>query len=216
MRGEMIYGPAIVFIVYGIKNRISTKWYVLFALFGIIIVGFVPYFRMSRLYGTAYLESLNSIAEYKQLAVLIPFIQTFSANFSILTRDISIFPQIVSFGFGDYSILPAIPVLNLGKSLMNVQNAIFNKGFYGGLTATFLATWYADFGYIGMIIQTMIMAWWNNFVFKKFIKTQQFFTLMWYAYTFYASLWLVYNNSFDIVYIIYCILLWGISKSKIT
>lgn len=215
MRGEMLFGPAVVFIVFGIKKKIPKKYYVIAGIIAIIVIGLVPYIRMNKLYGVAYLKDLKKISAYKNIAIFTPLIQTFSSNFSILAKDFLIFPTIEPFGLGNYSILPAIPVVDLGKNLMNLQNSIFNKGFYGGLTATFLATWYADFGYIGMIIETIIMSIWINFVYKKYVTNQQFFTLLWFSYTFYSSLWLVYNNTFDIIYIIYCLVIWALSKLKI-
>lgn len=215
MRGEMIFGPAVVFIVFGIKKKIPKKYYVIAFISAIIVIGLVPYIRMSKLYGVAYLKDLKKISVYKNIAIFTPLIQTFTSNFSILAKDILIFPKIESFGFGDYSILPALPFVDLGKDLMNLQNSMFNKGFYGGLTATFLATWYADFGYIGMVLETIVMAIWINFVYKKYMINRQFFSLMWFSYTLYASLWLVYNNTFDIIYIIYCVIIWGLSKMKI-
>lgn len=216
MRGEMLFGPAVVFIVFGIRRKIPKKYFILAAIIGVVIVGFVPYIRMSNLYGAAYLRDLKLISTFKSLATLTPLVQTFSCNFSILAQDFLIFPNIEPFGHGDYSILPAIPFVTLGKSLMDLQNQIFNQGFYGGLTATFLATWYADFGYIGMVFQTILMAFWINYVYKMYSKNRNFFTLMWYAYTFYSSLWLVYSNTFDIVYLIYCLVIWIMSKMKLT
>lgn len=215
MRGEMIFGPAIIFIIYGIKHKIPKRYFFAAGIIAIIIIGLVPYVRMNKLYGTAYLNDLEKISEYKCIAIFIPLIQTFSSNFSILTKDFSVFPKLVVFGFGDYSILPSIPFLDLGKNLMNLQNSIFNKGFYGGLTATFLASWYADFGYIGMFIEVIIMALWINFVYKYYITKHSFLSLLWFSYTFYASLWLVYNNTFDIIYIIYCAVIWCLLKFKI-
>lgn len=216
MRGEMIFGPAVVFIVFGIRRKIPKKWFGAAAIVAVIVVGLVPYVRMRNLYGAAYLWDLKTISTFKGLAVLTPLIQTFSCNFSVLAQDLLIFPNTAPFGYGNYSILPAIPFMTLGKSLMNLQNEIFNQGFYAGLTATYLATWYADFGYLGMVFETVIMSVWINYVYKRYSNNRQFFTLMWYSYTFYSSLWLVYNNTFDIIYLIYCSVIWILSKMRIT
>jgi oligosaccharide repeat unit polymerase len=215
MRGEMIFAPCIIFIYYAVRKEISIKYYLLAILLGLFVVGFIPFYRMIVSYGNAYIHSIKSISTYPEIYSLVPIYQTFSNNFLILHFDFEIFPHIASFGYGIYSILPEIPFFDLGSSLMQVQNIVMNNRFYAGLTATYLASWYADFGYIGCFISTIAFALFTNYVYRKYTRERNLFSCVWYAYVFYSSLWLFYNSVFDFVFICYSLVIWLVLRNKV-
>ena len=215
MRGEIIMAPCIIFIVFAIKKRLPIKYYVIGAVVALAFIGLMPYYRMINTYGASYILNLKSISTYPELYMFTPLYQSFTNNFSILNLDLKIFPEMRSFGYGIYVILPQIPFVELGENLMDIQNQVLNNNFYSGLTATYLATWYADFGYIGCIFSTILFAKITTFAYDKFVREHSLFSLAWYAYVFYSSLWMFYNSTFDFVFICYSLVMWIVLKMKL-
>lgn len=215
MRGEMIMAPCIVFIVYAIKNKLPVKVYIIGCIAALAFIGIMPYLRMLRGYGVAYIMSMQSISVYQDFYMFTPLYQSFTNNFEILNLDFTIFPKMKEFGLGIYSILPGIPFVNLGSSLMALQNEVLNNNFYSGLTATYLAPWYADFGAIGCLAITVLYAKLASYAYTKYIKDKTLYSLVWYGYTFYSSLWMFYNGTFNFVYICYSIVMWFSLKTKL-
>ncbi len=215
MRGEMIFAPCIIFIFYGIKHKLPIRFYIIGTSAAFIIIGLMPYYRMVTSYGNLYISDLASISTYPAFYMFTPLYQSFSNNFEILTLDFSIFPQIKEFGYGAYSILPSIPFVTLGNSLMQVQNEVLNNGFYAGLTATYMATWYADWGYYGCFLITIAGGIFVNFIYSQFEKKRTLFLSILYSYVFYGTLWMFYNSIFDIVFLCYSLMIWFILKLNI-
>ena len=214
MRGEAILAPCVIFIVYAIKKKLPIKVYVLGGVAALAYIGFMPYLRMFNSYGASYVISLQRISNYPNIYFLTPLYQSFTNNFDILNIDFSIFPNLRNFGYGIYSILPEIPFMNLGSSLMKVQNEVLNNNFYSGLTATFLASWYADFGVIGCIGITALYAKITTHIYERYIKERSLYSLALYAYTFYSSLWIFYNGVFNFVFLCYTVIIWMTLKLK--
>ena len=212
MRGEIIFAPCIIFVAFAIKHHISKKICIIFSLIFLIFTGIFPIVRMYSSYGLYYISNLKAISVYPSLFIFTPLYQTLSNNFSILKLDFDIFPKLYPYGYGMYGILPNIPFANLGKDLFNIQNEVLNNNFYGGLTGTFLQPIYADFGYVGCIVGTMIVAGFVTYSFNKYYKENTLFSLVFCAYTVYESLWISYAQTFDIVFIFYIIIIWIILK----
>lgn len=208
MRGEMIMAPCIIFIVYAIKYELPLKFYVIGVTVALAFIGFVPYYRMLHSYGISYIASMKSISVYPDYYMFTPLYQSFTNNFTILNLDFTIYPKLKNFGLGAYSILPEIPFLNLGSNLMAVQNEVLNNNFYSGLTATYLASWYADFGNIGCLAITVLYSKLTTYTYRKYLKEKTLYSLVWYAYTFYSSLWMFYNGTFSFVYLCYSLVMW--------
>jgi oligosaccharide repeat unit polymerase len=215
MRGEMMMAPCVIFIVFAIRKKVPVKYYLIFGIILIIIIGFFPFARKLGLYGTRYISDLKIISTFPELYIFTPFYESFATNLSILKLDLEIFPYMRPFGMGDYSILPQIPFVDLGRSLGTVQNEILNNNFYGGLTATYLSSWYADFGYVGFFIATAIYGLLTNISYNLYVKKKDIVTLTWYAYTFYCSLWIFYSSTFDMVYVVYSLLILFVLKIHI-
>ncbi len=214
-RGELILAPCVMFIYYAIRHKISLKVYIIAGILAMLVVGAWPIIRMYRMYGAHYFVGQKNISTYPRLFFLTPAYQTFTNNFEVLNLDLSIFPKIHPFGFGDYSILPQIPFVDLGKSLGSVQNEVLDNGFYANLTATYLASWYADFGYIGCFLATLLYCGVTNFAYKKCLSTNSRWAYVWYGYTFYTALWIFYSSTFDFVYICYSLVIYVVFRVKI-
>ena len=215
MRGEMIMAPCIIFVFFAIKYRIPLKFYVLAGILALLFIGVLPLVRMYNNYGPTHIANLKALSTYPQWYMFTPLYQSFSNNFEILNLDLSIFPQLKEFGYGAYTILPEIPFVDLGKNLMALQNEVLNNNFYSGLTATFYASWYADFGYAGFVLATLLYAGITIFAFNRCIMNRDLFSYVWYAYTFYSALWIFYNGTFNFVYICYSIVIWFAIKMKV-
>ena len=215
MRGEMIMAPCIIFIVYAIKHKLSLKVYAVGFIVVLLFIGFIPYYRMLYSYGMTYVANMRTISLYPKYYMFTPLYQSLTNNFTILNLDFKIFPELKGFGYGKYSILPQIPFVDLGVSLMKIQNEVLNNNFYSGLTATYLASWYADFGGIGCLFITILYSKLTTFAYGKYLKNKSLFSLVWYAYTFYSALWIFYNSTFDFVYVCYSIVIWLALKIKL-
>ena len=214
-RGEMILAPGVIFIYYAIRHKISVKCYIVVGILALLIIGVYPIVRMYKMYGAHYFVGQKNISTYPKMFFLTPIYQSFTNNYEILNLDFSIFPDIRPHGWGDFSILQQIPFLDLGQRIGAVQNEVLNNGFYANLTATYLATWYADFGYVGCFIVTIIFCWLTNLSYKKCYYKNELWAYAWYAYTFYTALWIFYSGTFDFVYICYSLLIYFTFKLKV-
>lgn len=208
MRGEILTAPCVVGIAYFIKNQKSIKYYLLAMILVLVVIGVFPFVRNTNLYGESYKSSLKRISRIESLYYLTPTYQSFATNYSILALDFQIFPDKYEYGYGKYSILKEIPFVDLGRNIMDVQNKVLNNNFYSGLTATYMASWYADFGYLGCIISTILYCGILNVIYKKYKKNTNLFTFILYIYTFYCSLWLFYNSVFNITFVLYSLLIY--------
>ena len=208
MRGEIVFAPCVIFIAFAVKRHISKKIFVVFSIILLIFVGVYPIVRMYSSYGQQYISNLKAISVYPSLFAFTPIYQTLSNNFSILKLDFDIFPNMYQYGYGSYGILPMIPFVDLGKNLSDVQNTVLGNDFYSALTGTFLQPIYADFGYLGCIIGTVIVAGLVTYAYNKYYKEHTLFSLFFCAYVFYESLWISYAQTFDTVFILYSIIIW--------
>lgn len=215
MRGEIVFAPCVIFIVFAVKHHISKKIFVVFSAILLIFVGAYPIVRMYSSYGQQYISNLKAISVYPSLFAFTPTYQTLSNNFSILKLDFDIFPNMYPYGYGSYGILPMIPFVDLGKNLSDVQNTVLRNDFYSALTGTFLQPIYADFGYLGCIIGTVIVAGLVTYAYNKYHKEHTLFSLIFCAYVFYESLWIFYAQTFDLVFILYSIIIWIILNTKV-
>lgn len=216
MRGEMIFAPCIIFIVFAVKYHISKKICIVFSIILLIFAGVYPIVRMYSSYGLQYIANLKAISVYPSLFAFTPLYQTLSNNFSILKLDFNIFPDMYHYGYGSYGILPMIPFVDLGKNLSDVQNTVLGNNFYSALTGTFLQPIYADFGYLGCILGTMIIAELVTYAYNNYYKKHTLFSLIFCAYVFYQSLWIFYAQTFDLVFFFYSIIIWIILNTYVT
>lgn len=214
MRGELLMAPCVIGIAYFMKNKKTKKYYLTLSAIVLLVIGVFPLARNTALYGKSYTDSLKRISRIENLYFLTPMYQSFATNYSILALDFTIFPQLYNYGYGNYSILKEIPFVELGSNVMDVQNKVLNNNFYSGLTATYMASWYADFGYLGCIFSTLIYCSILNFAYRKYKKNKNTFSFVWYIYTFFCSLWLFYNSVFNIVFVLYSLLIYYSLKIK--
>lgn len=213
-RGEMILAPCALFIFYAIRHKVPLKFYVIAGIFALGVIGVFPIVRMYNAYGVHYFVGQRNISTYPQLFFLTPMYQSFTNNFEVFNLDVSIFPDLMPFGLGIYSILPQIPFFDFGASLGSVQNEVLNNGFYANLTATYLSVWYADFGYLGCLLVTLIFAGLTNYSYKLCLKKRSLTAYVWYAYTFYIALWIFYSSTFDFVYVCYSLVIFFAYKFR--
>lgn len=212
MRGEMLFAPCIIFIAYGLTRRIKKRHIYLISLLGILLIGILPFYRMYKLFGVAYVYDIQKISVYPKFYILTPLYQTLANNLKIFSMDIKMIPDQIPWGLGEYSILTQIPFVDLGKSFYALQNIYL--GGTSELTGTYLQTWYADFGYLGCIAFTILLSWYCNTIYGYFLRKKSLFSAVWYSYTLYNALWMFYANTFDIVYILYMIIIYFVINTS--
>lgn len=215
MRGEMIFAPATIFLFWILKKEIKMRYFVIAIVVVFFVIGIMPLLRMYSAYGNAYFDTLKSISVYPNLFYFTPLYQSFANGFRILAIDVTLIPKSIPYGYGAYGFLPYIPFLNLGSSFSVLQNEILNGGFYGALTGSYLQLLFADFGYIGCILGTMLLSILSNIAYKEMCIKKDLSTVSWYILTLYTSLWLFYATTFDETYIFYSLLILIVFRLKL-
>ena len=207
-RGELLFIPVLGIIILWTKYPPKKTTVFAVAIAGLVILAVYPAVRGYGLYGVSYFTQYSAVSTYPQLGWLMPLYGTLAYNFEILNRLFSTFPQTVPWGMGQYAIFCHIPFLNIGEELWVVQNRVWNNGFYGALTSTYLGSWYADFGFVGCFLGTFIICEANLYLYKKMVQKKSFGSLVLYSYLFYITLVGSYGDAFNFVFICYALVIW--------
>ena len=216
-RGELLSAPVIILFAFMAYKKPKLKSLMIPGIIVVLFMGVYPIFRGYNMYGNSYIYSIAQISNYREFWFLTPVYQTFAYSFHVLNRDFELFPAHLPFGYGGYTILCNIPFLNLHDSLGDVQNAAWNNNFYAELTPTFFGDWYADFGYLGCFLGMAIIAIMLNKIYSTYVKRRDAMSLALYAFNFYKCICMLYDNTFDFVWITYFLMMWivfRISKGK--
>ncbi len=214
-RGELLFIPVVSFLVYSVLFKPNRKLLISGGIFVVFIIAIFPIIRGISMYGDSYLDNYARISRFPKYSFLMPLYDSLAFNFEILNRLFFTFPDIVSWGLGHYTFFVYIPFIGRGETLSQLQNRVWNNNFYGGLTSTFLGTWYADFGYIGCIIGSLLLCYICNRLYKQLIQRRDYCHLVLYSYTFYMVLIGTYSNAFNFVFICYYFLIWFVLKISV-
>lgn len=213
-RGELMVSLVFIALLFYIYKRPKLKMIVSIGIIFACIMAIYPVLRSYVLYGQTYINDMMSISKYPEVWFLTPLYQTFANAFHILNKDILIFPDIIAYGLGKYSFLSNVPFLHI-ETLAEVQNRVWNNGFYAELTATVFGNFYADFGYIGCVIGLALIAILCNYLYNLFLKKKKIKYLMLYLFVFYKGFQMLYDNTFDFIAILYFLYLWMIFTFKL-
>ena len=213
-RGEILFIPVLGIIILWTKYPPKKRTVIMFLILGLIVLAVYPAVRGYGMYGRSYFLQYAAVSKYQELGWFMPLYGTLAFNFEILNKLFMTFPKAVSWGMGEYTILCRIPFLDIGEELWIVQNEVWNNGFYGALTSTYMGSWYADFGIIGCCAGTIIICSINVFLYKKLVQERSFGALVLYAYMFYITLVGSYGDAFTFVTICYAILIWLVMRQQ--
>jgi hypothetical protein len=202
-RGELVFAPVIGIIVLWTKYPPSRRMVALVAIAGLVVLAIFPAVRGYGMYGKSYFTQYSQVSTYQELGWLMPLYGTLAYNFEILNRLFETFSQHMQWGYGQYAIFCHIPFLHIGEELWVVQNRIWNNGFYGALTSTYMGSWYADFSYLGCYFGTALICVANLFAYGKMVEKKSMGALVVYAYLFYVTLVGCYSDAFNFVFICY-------------
>lgn len=211
-RGELLSAPAIIIFAYMIYKKPNFKNLIIPILVFVLIMGIYPIYRGYKMYGSSYMTSIAQISNNPTIWFLTPTYQTFAYSFHVLNRDFSTFPSQLSFGYGGYTVLCNIPFLDLHDDLGVVQNRAWNNNFYSELTPTFFGDWYADFGFFGCFLGITLICLLLNKLYSNYVKNKDAMSLALYAFNFYKAICMLYDNTFNFVWICYFALIWGIFR----
>lgn len=207
-RGEMLFIPVVGLIILWTKYPPKKRKVLMLSIAGLVVLAVYPAVRGYGMYGRSYFLQYAAVSKYPELGWFMPLYGTLAFNFEILNKLFITFPKAVPWGMGQYTILCRIPFLNIGEELWIVQNEVWNNGFYGALTSTYMGPWYADFGVIGCYLGTVIICSINVYLYKKLVRKKSFGALVLYAYLFYITLVGSYGDAFNFVTVCYTILIW--------
>lgn len=154
-----------------LRWRLGPLRLALIALAGAAFVAAVGYVRMAAEWrqeaDLAWSQVLGDIGYRGWPPVLAQIHQTVAINFEIFRRLTETFPAQVPHTLGVFtfhglwSLLPGMQ-----PTLPQVQNALWNTGFYGTLTSTYMGPLYADFGVGGIVLWTaafaLVMRWMHD------------------------------------------------------
>lgn len=206
-RGELIFAPVLGLIVLWTQYPPKKKTVLFFAILGLLVLAVYPAVRGYSMYGNSYFVQYSAVSTYPILGWFMPLYGTLAYNFEILNRLFETFHSSMPWGYGQYTLLCHVPFLKIGEELWVVQNRIWNNGFYGALTSTYMGGWYADFGYAGCFIGTILICVMNLLLYSQMIKKKNMGSLVAYAYMFYVTLVGSYGDAFNFVFICYEILI---------
>lgn len=210
-RGELLCSVALALFALMIFKPIPKRYIVLSAIIGGFILGFYPIIRNYAMYGDYYIHNMMAISKYPGVWFLTPLYETLAYNLHILNRLLDIFPVIRDYGYGAYTILQYIPFLDLGQSLSQVQNDVWNLDFYGALVSTAFGPWYADYGYIGWVFLSIFLGVLSTAAQNSMTRRRTPAAVAFYSYVLYNCFMVSYANTFDQIFVFYSILLFLIS-----
>lgn len=210
-RGELLCSVSLALFALMIFKPIPKRYIVILVAAMIFVMGFYPIFRNYVMYGDYYINNIISISNYPDVWFLTPLYETLAYNLHILNQVTSIFPDVRDFGYGTYSILSYIPFVDLGQSLSQVQNEVWDIDFYGALVSTAFGPWYADYGYIGWIILAIFLALLSTVAQNSMGRRRTPASVALYSYVLYNCFMASYANTFDQVFVFYSVLLFLIS-----
>lgn len=214
-RGELIVPIAVLMIQYFVFNTINFKKIFLYIIIIIIILGVWPIFRNISSYGDSYIQNLIDTSTYPKLYFLLPFYLTFAMNFETLRKLTLTFPSVMNFGLGYYSLfVPFSSILpgNNYLSLYDVQNKVWDTGFYSGLTSTYLGTLYADGGILYIIIFNVALGIFISVLYNCMLKKRSWAIIAIYSYIMYLTFLGVYSYGLTIDNIFYIFLIYLVYK----
>ena len=217
MRGELTVILFVILVLIFNKYNIKLSKLILCSIPILLFLSIVPIIRKYGLYGSLYIKDQMAISTYPKLWYLSPLYQTLCDSIGVFGTVTEMFPSHYSFGIIEYSVLPQIPFIDLGRNVSAEIGKFLNSSFYSGLTSTYLGTCYADGGILGACIYTIFMAVWSRIVYIKYVTKRNFKYLILYAFMFYNILMLSYGNtiielSFVFYYIIISIMTKMIDK----
>lgn len=203
LRGEFLCGVILPLFVLFAYSKIHIKYIVIAGVLIVVVLDLYPILRTYGLYGMQYINNMSSISVIPSLWFLTPLYETFSYNLHIFNKLTMTFPQLVDFGYSQYTLLSYIPFVELGAPLGQVQNAVWGLNFYGALVSTAFGPWYADYGVCGVIIFAFLLGAISAMIQNAFAKNGTPVWALFYAYFLYNCFMVSYANTFDQVFIFY-------------
>ena len=175
-------------------------------------VGFVRKMTYFEERDVEYKEVLQHIGYSARFPVLDQVHNTVAMNFETFRKLTETFPTFQPYRLGRqtffavYSLLPGKQ-----ETLGEIQNRIWNTGFYGNLTATYMGVPYVDFGVPGVILYTLILAIFIRLLYFRIQNFPTIFNIMLYSFFCYHLILMPYDNTITKLNFIFDLLiLWGI------
>lgn len=214
-RGEIIVPIAILVIQYFLTNKINYKIIFISSIVIVLVLGIWPIFRNISSYGETYIYNLKNISRNPNLFFLMPLFSTFAMNFEVLRKLTLTFPSLVNYGYGYYTFLQPFSVILPGvklPSIYDVQNIVWDTGFYSGLTSTYLGTLYADGGVFFILIFNLLLGILITLLYNYMIKANKWSLIGVYSYIYYLILLGIYSYGFTIDNILYTIMIYFVYR----
>lgn len=173
----------------------------------LLMIGIFPIIRKYGIYGENYIVDQKALSTYRDLWYLTPLYQTFTDSIRVLDIVVKMIPNYFSFGFLDYSILPQIPFVDIGKDLSYSIAQYLNSYFYSGLTSTYLGPAYADLGVFGAILYTVIFSLFGRGLYVKYVEKRSFKYTILYIFCFFHIIMLSYGTMANLPFVVYYFLI---------
>lgn len=148
----------IAFLVFNRFIKITKRLYIICFLL-LISIGLIKHYREVGAAGSDYVymvyDQLGS--ESSLMLLLYPLYMTFTYNFEILDRFVTSLGEYRTGGmytfYSVYSLLPGEQ-----ESFGAFKNKVMGVDFYSGLTSTYISNFYSDWGEIGVVLVSFLMA----------------------------------------------------------
>ena len=176
-------------------------------------VGFVRKMTYFEQRDVEYEEVLQNIGYSARYPVLDQIHNTVAMNFETFRQLTETFPERHDFQYGKltffafYSLIPG-KQMTLGE----LQNRIWNTGFYGNLTSTYMGVPYVDFGFAGVALYTFALAFIFRLIYFRMKNFPAVFNIMLYSFFCYHVILMPYDNTITKLNFIFDLLiLWGVN-----
>ncbi len=175
-------------------------------------VGFVRKISYFEQRGVEYREVLENLGYSARFPVLDQIHNTVAMNFETFRQLTESFPAFESYRYGRqiffalYSLLPGKQ-----ETLGEIQNRIWNTGFYGNLTSTYMGVPYVDYGFWGVALYTFILAFFIRLLYFRMRHFPTLFNSLLYSYFCYHIILMPYDNTITKLNLVFdLIILFGI------
>jgi len=198
-----------------LHRRLKISHLILLGVAAAVFIGAVGFVRKLTYFeqrDIEYEEVLQNIGYSARFPVADQLHNTVAMNFETFRQLTETFPRFQPYQYGRqtffafYSLLPGKQ-----ETLGELQNRIWNTGFYGNLTSTYMGVPYVDFGIMGVVVYTFILAVFIRLLYFRSRHYPTVFNIMLYSYFCYHLILMPYDNTITkLTFLFDLLILWGV------
>lgn len=199
-----------------LHHRLRITHLILLGIGGALFIGAVGFVRKITYFeqrDVEYEEVLQEIGYSARFPVLDQIHNTVAMNFETYRQLTVTFPDFQPYRYGKQIFFPFYSLLpGKQETLGEIQNRVWNTGFYGNLTSTYMGVPYVDFGVPGVLVFTLLVAFFIRLLYFRMKNYPTTFNVMLFSYFCYHLILMPYDNTFTKLNLFFdLIILWGVN-----